>query len=78
MGLVTAKLEETAAHVVALSILLLNLRKIQCAFLRFLDWLIGLLLPCENLMVNQSTLFINQILKLHFQFDTKFYVYSIL
>ena len=29
MGLVTAKLEETAAHVVALSILLLNLRKIQ-------------------------------------------------
>ena len=53
MGLVTAKLEETAAHVVALSILLLNLRKIQCAFLRFLDWLIGLLLPCENLMVNQ-------------------------
>ena len=53
MGMVTAKLEETAAHVVALSILLLNLRKIQCAFLRFWDWLIGLLLPCENLMVNQ-------------------------
>ena len=53
MGLVTAKLEETAAHVVALSILLLNLRKIQCAFLRLLDWLIALLLPCENLMVNQ-------------------------
>lgn len=53
MGLVTAKLEETAAHVVALSILLLNLRKIQCAFLRFLDWLIAWLLPCENLMVSQ-------------------------
>ena len=53
MGLVTAKLEETAAHVVALSILLLNLRKIQCAFLRFLDWLLGLLMPCEKLMVNQ-------------------------
>lgn len=35
MGLVTAKLEETAAHVVALSILLLNLRKIQCAFCNF-------------------------------------------
>ena len=32
---------------------LLDQRKIQCAFLRFLDWLIGLLLPCENLMVNQ-------------------------
>lgn len=35
MGLVTAKLEETAAHVVALSILLLNLRKIQCTFCNF-------------------------------------------
>lgn len=39
MGLVTAKLEETAAHVVALSILLLNLRKIQCAF--FCNFWIG-------------------------------------
>ena len=37
MGLVTAKLEDTAAHVVALPILLLNLRKIQHAFLQFLD-----------------------------------------
>ena len=53
MGLVTAKLEETAAHVVALSILLLNLRKIQCAFLRFLDWLFGFLMPCKKMMVNQ-------------------------
>ena len=33
MGLVTVKLEDTAAHVVALSILLLNLRKIQHAFI---------------------------------------------
>ena len=32
MGLVMAKLEDTAAHVVALSILLLNLRKIQYVF----------------------------------------------
>ena len=53
MGLVTAKLEETAEHVVALSILLLNLRKIQCAFLQFLDWLLGLLFPCEKLVLNQ-------------------------
>ena len=53
MGLVTAKLEETAAHVVALSILLLNLRKIQHAFLRFLDWLFGFLMPCKKMMVNQ-------------------------
>ena len=53
MGLVTAKLEETAAHVVALSILLLNLRKIQCAFLQFWDWLLGFLQPCEKQMVIQ-------------------------
>ena len=53
MGLVTAKLEETAAHVVALSILLLNLRKIQYAFLQFLDWLLGFLQPCEELRAVQ-------------------------
>lgn len=49
MGLVTAKPEDTAAHVVALSILLLNLRKIQYAFLQFLDWLLGFLQPREKL-----------------------------
>ena len=53
MGLVTAKLKETAAHVVALSIFLLNLRKIQCAFLQFGDWLLGFLQPCEKLRVVQ-------------------------
>lgn len=31
MGLATAKLRETAAHVIAVSVLVLNLRKIQCA-----------------------------------------------
>lgn len=34
MGLITAKLRETAAHVIAMSILVLNLRKIRCALLR--------------------------------------------
>ena len=29
MGLVTAKLQETAAHVIAMSVLVLNLRKIR-------------------------------------------------
>ena len=53
MGLVTAKLEDTAAHVVALSILLLNLRKIQYAFLQFLDRLLGFLQLCEKLWVVQ-------------------------
>ncbi len=33
MGLVTAKLRETATHVIAMSILVLNLRKIQCALI---------------------------------------------
>ena len=36
MGLVTAKLRETAAHVIAMSVLVLNLRKIQRALLRML------------------------------------------
>ena len=45
MGLVTAKPEDTAAHVVALSI--------QYAFLQFLDWLLGFLQPCEKLRVVQ-------------------------
>ena len=53
MGLVTAKLKETAEHMVALSILLLNLRKIQCAFLQFLAWLLGFLQPREKLIVIQ-------------------------
>ena len=39
MGLVTAKLRETAAHVIAMSVLVLNLRKIQCAFWELLTYL---------------------------------------
>ena len=43
MGLVTAKLRETAAHVIAMSVLVLNLRKIQCALLRILRYLLEIL-----------------------------------
>lgn len=53
MGLVTAKLEDTAAHVVALSILLLNLGKIQCVFLRFWVLLLAVLVPSKKLVVVQ-------------------------
>ena len=53
MGLVTVKPEDTAVRAVALSILLLNLRKIQYAFLQFLDWLLCFLQPCEKLRVVQ-------------------------
>ena len=42
MGLVTAKLQETAAHVIAMSVLVLNLRKIQCAFLKLLTYLLAI------------------------------------
>ena len=41
MGVVTAKLRETAAHVIAMSVLVLNLRKIQCALLQILAVLLG-------------------------------------
>ena len=40
MGLVTVKLRETSAHVIAMSVLVLNLRKIQCAFSRVLTALL--------------------------------------
>lgn len=43
MGLVTAKLRETAAHVIAMSIVVLNLRKIQHALLRQWMFLLSLL-----------------------------------
>lgn len=39
LGPVTAKLRETAAHVIAMSVLALNLRKIQRALLRLLAYL---------------------------------------
>lgn len=43
MGLVTAKLQETAEHAIAMSILLLNLRRAVTALLRIFCWLTHLL-----------------------------------
>ena len=48
MGLVTAKLLETAAHAIAISILVLNLRKIQCALLRLFTFLLAILSQMKN------------------------------
>ncbi|HIY37577.1 MAG TPA: transposase, partial [Candidatus Agathobaculum merdigallinarum] len=45
MGMITARLRETAAHVIAMSVLLLNLRKIQSALLRILVVLLAAWLP---------------------------------
>ena len=45
MGLIVAKLRDTAAHVLAISILVLNLRKIQCAILRLFAILAFWILP---------------------------------
>ena len=45
MGLVTVKLRETAAHVIAMSVLVLDLREIQCAFLQLLTYLRAIFLP---------------------------------
>lgn len=53
IGLVTAKLQETAAHVLAMSVLVLNLSKIQCALLRLLAQLWQIFLPKENLAIVQ-------------------------
>ena len=56
MGLVTAKLRETAAHVIAMSVLVLNLRKIQRALLRMLAYLLEILAPKKNWALVQETL----------------------
>ena len=53
MGLVTAKLQETATHVLAMSVLVLNLRKIQCALLRLLAQLWDIFVPKEKLAIVQ-------------------------
>ena len=56
-GLVTAKLRETAAHVIAMSVLVLNLRKIQRALLRMLAYLLEILAQNKNWALVQWTLF---------------------
>ena len=53
MGLVTAKLRETAAHVIAMSVLVLNLRKIQCAILRLPTYLLAISTSKENWAIVQ-------------------------
>ena len=53
MGLVTAKLQETAAHVIAMSIVVLNLRRLQRAFLRLWTLFINWILPQENVALVQ-------------------------
>ena len=53
MGLVTAKLRETVAHVIAMSVLVLNLRKIQCAILQLLAFLLELLSPKQKWAIVQ-------------------------
>ena len=53
MGLVTAKLQETAAHVLAMSVLVLNLHKIQCVLLQLLTYLWDFFTPQEKLAIIQ-------------------------
>ena len=53
MGLVTAKLQETAAHVIAMSVLVLNLRKIQCALLQIFAVLLAVWMPQRKLTIVQ-------------------------
>ena len=48
MGLVAARLRETAAHAIAMSVLVLNLCKIQCAILQMLAYLMAFFLPQKN------------------------------
>jgi len=56
MGLITAKLQETAAHVIAMSVLVLNLRKIQYALLHVLVAFLGAGMPHSKMAFVQYTL----------------------
>ena len=49
----TATLPATSAHVIAMSVLVLNLRKIQCAFLHLLTYLLAIFMPTEKLAIVQ-------------------------
>ena len=53
MGLVTAKLQETVAHVIAMSIVVLNLRRIQRAFLQLWTLLLSWTTPRWKVAVVQ-------------------------
>ena len=53
MGLITAKLQETVAHVIAMSILVLNLRRIQRVYLWIWMLLLRWLLPRRLLTIVQ-------------------------
>lgn len=48
LGLIATKLQEAIAHSVAMSILVLNLRKILCDLLRLLSFLAALRIQKEN------------------------------
>ena len=65
MGLVTAKLRETAAHVITMSVLVPNLRKIQRALLRMLAYLLEFLAQNKNRALVQWTLAIKINLSIH-------------
>ena len=53
MGLVTAKLQETAGHVIAMSVLVLNLRKIQCTLFQLLAYWRAIFLPQKKWAIVQ-------------------------
>ena len=53
MGLVAAKLRETVAHVIAMSVLVLNLRKIQCAIFQLLAFWRAILSPKQKWAIVQ-------------------------
>lgn len=53
MGLITARLRETTAHVIAMSILVLNLRRIHSAILRLLQIFMAFEIPQKKLLFIQ-------------------------
>lgn len=53
LGLISTKLEQTIAHTVAISILVLNLRKVQCALFDLLFYFFFAFMPQKKLLIVQ-------------------------
>ena len=57
-------------HVIAMSVLVLNLRKIQCAILRLLTYLLAIFMPAEKWAIVQQTLDKKQFANCNNKLDT--------
>lgn len=70
-----AKLRETAGYVLAMSILVLNLRKIQSAFLRLVLLWLGSLVPQENWLLFSRHYLLSTMMNILHLHDKRLYAF---